>query len=1682
MSRHGRSVVDLRAYRAAIAAWLLIAIPQFVSSADDATFRWTAQREVAIPQSDRFATRFESIEWDAAKTAVIVCDMWDQHWCPNATERVAEMAPRMNEFLKAARARGATIIHCPSDTMEFYQDAPQRLKAKSTPTADPAAEPLKWKPIDPKVEPSLPIDDSDGGCDCAEPIASRRAWSRQIAALEIADADYIAENAEAYNIIRARALENAVVLGVHTNMCVLGRPFSIRNMVTKGIRVVLCRDLTDAMYNPARPPYVSHFTGVDRVIDHIERYWCPSIVSSDLLGGKEFRFSKDARPHLVAVIAENEYGTETTLTKFIQSELGRSFRTTLVYGDPQQPTPLEGHEAIRSADVLLLSARRRPLPAAQLDLIRAHVAAGKPMVGIRTASHPFHLRNKPAPDGLADWPTFDADVWGGHYTNHYKNELKTFARVLTTAKDHAAVAGLPTEEFATGGSLYQTRPLADGTTILLSGRAESIAEEEPVAWTFTRKDGGRSFYTSLGHAADFDAPPFRRLLLQGLCWAVQINPPAEAPKSAATASDTNRLPTPPTEPTVAQVPGTWDEQVPGSERFDGVAWYRCRVEVPASWTDRGVVLAVSNVDNAAESYVNGTRVGLSGAFPPDYRSGLDQSHQYVVPAGVIQPGRPNDVAIRVYDHDGRGGFKGRAPLLVKGAECIELNGRWELKFQDDAEWGRQSAALAPFALIAKTPDLGPYATVIQRRGQDGALSPRDSLSKLRTPDDLELELVLSEPEISQPLFLNFDERGRLWVMEYRQYPDPAGLKILSKDKWWRAVYDKTPEPPPRGDKGVDRISIHADRDHDGTFETHSVFLDGLNIATSFAFDRDGVWVLNPPYLLFYADRDHDDRPDGAPEVHLEGFGLEDTHSVVNSLRWGNDGWLYAAQGSTVSARVQKPGEKEVVASHGQNIWRYHPSTKRYEIFSEGGGNAFGVEIDALGRIFSGHNGGNTRGFHYAQGAYLQKGFSKHGALGNPFAFGYFPAMTHHDAPRFTHTFHIYQGHTLPGKYYGKLFGAQPMTGQVTLSEMSPDGSTFKTKDLGYAVESDDAWFRPVDVKDGPDGSLYIADWYDGQLAHTANAQGGIDRDHGRVYRLKRKGLTPRRLDELAGMDSVELVRQLDHTNRWHRQTAHRLLRERKLNSEQLDLLRGGLRRLTGLLAIEWLWALSNQGELTPGLAIEILQSETVEPLLRMWTVRLLADAGPLPSDVLPSAVAAVRKEQFSEVRGQYASSARRLPLDQTVALFEALLDRDDDLKDPRLPLHYWWVLESIAARDSNRALDILQRVELWQRPLVTQELAPRLMRRFASTGRREDLLRAARLLAMSPTKEATQAILQGFDQAYAGRSMTGLPPELAAALSASGGASLTLKIRQRDAAALADGLRQLQDAKASPEKRLELVRLFGEVVVAECREPLMEIVARSSDDGLRAAALGALSRHADESIAVQVLDFYPQFSEDVRAAAQELFATRAPWAMRFLDAVAAGTIEAKSVPVEAVRRLSLIPKREVADRIVAVFGNVGELASDAMQRQMERIDALADEGGTPYAGKPLFLQLCGRCHQLHGSGGQIGPDLTPFQRNDARRLLQNIINPSGEIREGFETYVAETNDGRVVVGFLADQDAQTVQLRTATGQTVSLERSEIDALSATRKSLMPERLLDDLSDQQLRDLFSYLRIGQPLND
>ncbi|WP_437230864.1 ThuA domain-containing protein [Planctomicrobium sp. SH661] len=513
-------------FRLALRLWCsLVFAPTLIFASDDLTLHLRSRERVA-EGANRFHTVTKTATWDPKETAIIVCDMWDTHTCPNAAARVAEMAPRMNEVLKAARAKGMLIIHAPSDTMKFYQDHPARLRARSAPVVE-SPQPLEsWRYLDVELEAPLPIDDTDGGCDCERTWkpGDPAPWTRQIETLDIEDEDAITDSAEAYYLLRQTGIKNVIEMGVHTNMCVLGRPFSIRQLVAQGINVALVRDLTDSMYNPERAPFVSHFTGTDLVIEHIETYWCPTLLSTDLIGGEEFRFAGDRRPHLVIVQGEKEYQTAETLPTFAITKLGKDYRVSFVWLDEKSNATFPGINAVDDADLLLISARRRPLPAEELAVLKKFVAAGKPVLGIRTASHAFHLRDQPAPKGLADWPDLDATVFGGHYTNHYEHGKPPFIQPVPEAVGHPILDGISAAGVQGHGGLYQTSPLQPGATPLLTGRISGIEKSEPVAWIFQRADGGKSFYTSMGHREDFNDPAFVLLLKNAIDWMAKRSP------------------------------------------------------------------------------------------------------------------------------------------------------------------------------------------------------------------------------------------------------------------------------------------------------------------------------------------------------------------------------------------------------------------------------------------------------------------------------------------------------------------------------------------------------------------------------------------------------------------------------------------------------------------------------------------------------------------------------------------------------------------------------------------------------------------------------------------------------------------------------------------------------------------------------------------------------------------------------------------------------------------------------------------------------------------------------------------------------------------------------------------------------------------------------------------------------
>jgi putative heme-binding domain-containing protein len=374
------------------------------------------------------------------------------------------------------------------------------------------------------------------------------------------------------------------------------------------------------------------------------------------------------------------------------------------------------------------------------------------------------------------------------------------------------------------------------------------------------------------------------------------------------------------------------------------------------------------------------------------------------------------------------------------------------------------------------------------------------------------------------------------------------------------------------------------------------------------------------------------------------------------------------------------------------------------------------------------------------------------------------------------------------------------------------------------------------------------------------------------------------------------------------------------------------------------------------------------------------------------------------------------------------------------------------------------------------------MRRCALAGSRRELLAAAKLLSESPDRQSTELLLRGFEEAYKGRSLAGIPEELVRALAESGGGSTALKLRQGDPQAIEQAVRAVSDSAVNTADRLQYLQIFGEIRRAEFVPVLLEVINNEKNETLTSAALAALQSFDDHRVAEAVVQLLPDLPADTRLVAETLLASRRTWSIELLEAVEAGTLKPVDVSQTALRKVLLHDDARIRDLVAEHWGSIAGATTDQMRQDAERLASVVQAGsGNPKKGKLLFMQQCGKCHVLFGDGGHVGPDLTSFKRDDLQRILINVVNPSAEIREGFENYVVVTNDGRVVNGFLADQDSQVVVLRGVDGQNLIFRREEIDEMRAIPTSVMPEETLKKLTDQQIRDLFAYVRSSQPVN-
>ncbi len=985
--------------------------------------------------------------------------------------------------------------------------------------------------------------------------------------------------------------------------------------------------------------------------------------------------------------------------------------------------------------------------------------------------------------------------------------------------------------------------------------------------------------------------------------------------------------------------------------------------------------------------------------------------------------------------------------------------------------------LAPAAAESSnrfSPDVERYLKTFTSGGaltdRSQPLAPAETLKHFKLADGLQMEVVSAEPTIRQPLNLHFDERGRLWVVQYLQYPFPAGLKIVKYDQYLRAVFDKVPPPPPDHIKGADRITILESTRGDGVFDKAKDFVSDLNIARSVVCGRGGVWILNPPYLLFYPDKNRDDIPDGPPEVALSGFGLEDTHSGANSLAWGPDGWLYGAHGSTCTADIK--GVKFL----GQAIWRYHPVTKEFEVFAEGGGNTYSLEFDAHGLTYSGSNYGETRGLHYAQGGAYIKTWGKHGPLMNPYSFGWFEHMASIGfKPRFPQTMIIYEGGAIPG-YEGQLIAGMSLVNRVQAAKMIRDTSTWRTEDTEAIVLTDDRWFRPVDTKTGPDGAIYMADWYDSRLSHL-DPNDTWDKERGRIYRLSAIGAKPAPAFDLSKLKTSELIKYFSHPNKWFRQTVLRIFYDRR-DAEAVPALRKLVANETGQVALEAFWAVNASGGFTEDFALGTLNH--ANPFVRYWTVRLIGDGKKVSPALQKKLAELARTERDSQVRSQLASSCKRLPAADGLPIVRELLLRAEDVNDTHIPLLLWWAIESKCAQNRELVLDLFRKTALWQTPIVSKFIVSRLGQRFTAERSDENLNTAAQLLAMAPSAHEVDELVRGMEEGLQGDAVKSVPPAMQERVATvwvsrpKTPALISFASRLGNADAATAALDLLVDVKTPEPFRKKLMALLAERRVAVAVPVFLDLLRREKSESLQLEALNHLQRFSDGRIPTTLLELYPGMSAELRDLARGVLCSRVNWSRSLLEAVNKGMIAREQMPVVNLLAIQNHHDPRCDELIRKYWGNLKQSSGDKNQKIADVRKLLATGKADLEAGHAVFKQSCASCHTLFGEGGKIGPELTGYERDNLDFLLPAIVDPSLAIREEFTAFNITTKDDESLTGFLTEDKPQSVTLLDTTGHSIVIAREQIASLQASHVSLMPEGLLDALKEQQIRDLIGYI--------
>jgi len=984
-------------------------------------------------------------------------------------------------------------------------------------------------------------------------------------------------------------------------------------------------------------------------------------------------------------------------------------------------------------------------------------------------------------------------------------------------------------------------------------------------------------------------------------------------------------------------------------------------------------------------------------------------------------------------------------------------------------------------LVAISGEAVAQTIAVVPHGQDRAPNaPRpavEAIKAMTVPPGFTVELVAGEPDIVNPVAMTFDERGRTWITESLEYPR------------------RQPGP------GRDRIKVLEDTDGDGKADRFTIFADGLNIPSGIAVGHGGVWVANAPDILFLQDRDGDGKAD-TRDIVVTGFGRHDTHELPNSLTWGPDGWLYGWNGVFNPAKVVSKNGKTYQFTCA--IFRIHPKTRVFEIWCEGTSNPWGIAINPEGSFFASACVIDHLWHLVETGYYIRQGGPY-----PPYTWPIESIVDHKHQKAAYCGIHYFDSPAYPPEYRNRLYMGNIHGNCINVDILEKNGSSYRAKPAPDFLQANDAWFMPVAQKTGPDGCLYILDWYDQYHCYQdANRDpAGIDRNKGRLYRVRYKD-NPRRTGfDLARQSDDELIKLLGSPNVYDRDIAQRLLTERaspalrsKLEPLVLDQEAPRARRIHGL------WALIGGGPLDPRFHVKLLNLG--EPAFVAWGVRAAGNMGKVEPDVLDS-VLKRGLESSQEARLQLAIAARKLEgVDPIVLLLDALSGSKDEL----IPQIVWQNLSPLIA---TRQRDFAQRLK----PMLPttaprlSSLAPRAIERILDSAKVEPEVIEILFNKASHYEDRSQVLdllstriregnLPPAIKRVAHQTVARLlPPSTVFGMGRAKRAIVEYRIFLayfQDP----ESFKETWKVARSPQKgdafdsmadweweelRIRAVYAVLHRKVQGSIHPLVSGILAENDGSSSIAFLGkvldALSGLDDPELAPIVLKAFPAMSSELKPRAIELLSQRPSWSKALLAAIDDKRIPATVLNVNQLRRLQSSKDPEISRRVKTHWGTIREGRNPDRERVVNQMRNLVRATpGDPVAGQAVFNKLCAQCHKIHGEGQEVGPDITSNGRNDFEQLLSNVFDPSLVIGPGNQAMTLATTDGRVLTGLLVEDGKDRVVLKLQGGKLETIPRDQIDEMKMSNVSLMPEEIEKQLAPREITDLFAFLCLDKPPSD